>query len=165
MKAFKVFETQNFERGIDPKDSMKLGDVMGRLLKIRRAEATQAMEEILNTYGGDGPFFFDKDDDETGFKIGIYQDTPIQSRYSLGGNEVRYYIEFNVTTEAFFVGWEQEDKDGRWKDRQWTSKIPFSIEGLSRSSGDIKTTDEAKQILINYIQGNKPLKGTLNKPE
>lgn len=158
MKAFKVFETQQFERGIDPKDSMKLGDVLGRLLKIRRAEAIQAMEEILNTHGGDGPFFFDKDDDETGFKIAIYQDTPIQSRFSLGGNEVRYFIEFNVTTESFFVGWEQEDKDGKWKERQWTSKI-------SAFGGDIKTTDQAKQTLIDYIQSNKPLKGTLNEPE
>ena len=57
MKAFKVFETQNFERGADPMDSMKLGDVKGRLLEKYRKEAIQAMEEVIDTYGGDGPYF------------------------------------------------------------------------------------------------------------
>lgn len=137
-------------------DSMKLGDVQGRLLKIRRAEAIQAMEEILDTYGGDGPFFMDEDDN--GFKIFIYRDEPIQSRYQLkGGNpEIRYYIEYNAETEVFFVGWEQEDSDGKWKDRQWTSKIPFGKINIMKSVGDIKTTEQAKHIMIEYIRDNKP---------
>jgi hypothetical protein len=41
---------------------MKIGDVQGRLLKARRAEASEAMEEILNTSGGDGPFFYEDDE-------------------------------------------------------------------------------------------------------
>jgi len=152
LKAFKVFETQRFERGIDPMDSMKIGDVQGRLLKIRKAETTQAMEEILDTYGGDGPFFYDED--EAGFKIAIYQEGPIQSKYQIvgGGNEVRYFIEYaygkKLGEDTFFVGWEQEDENGKWWDRQWTSKLP----GTGKS---IKTLDQAKQILINYIQKNK----------
>lgn len=159
MKAFKVFETQNFERGGDPMDTLKLGDVQGRLLKIRRAEAIQAMEEILEAYGGDGPFFYNKGDgdDETGFKIGIIQDDPIYSRFKLddGGNDIRYYIEFNVTEENFYVGWEQENKYGRWMERQWTSKVPFNKINKFKSLGDIQTTEIAKQILIEFIQDNR----------
>jgi hypothetical protein len=160
LKAFKVFERINFERGSDPKDSMSLGDVKGRLLEKTKKEATQAMEYVLDTYGGDGPFYYDED--PTGFKIAIYQDTPIVSRLKLGGDEVRYFIEYNVDTKQFFVGWEQEDVDGKWKARQWTSVIPFSIEGISRRNGDIETIEEAKLILIDYIKSNKPLTGTLN---
>lgn len=150
MKAFKVFETQEFERGIDPMDSMKLGDVRGRLLKIRKTETVQAMEEILNTYGGDGPFFYDED--EGGFKIGIYLDTPNYSKFKIyKDGETRYYMEYaygmKLGEESFFVGWEQEDTDEKWKDRQWTSKIPGTGEG-------IKTTEKAKEILIDYIVTN-----------
>jgi hypothetical protein len=159
LKALKVFEKLEFERGIDPKDSMRIGDVQGRLLKARRAEALEAMEEILNTYGGDGPFLFDEDtpnglNPDSGFKIGIYQEGPIQSRFKIvgGGNEIRYYIEYAYGKlkgeEAFFAGWEQEDTDGKWKDRQWTSKLPGTGES-------IKTIEQAKQILIDYIKTNK----------
>ena len=160
MKAFKVFERINFERGSDPRDSMSLGDVKGRLLKKVKEEATQALEEVLDTLGGDGPFYYDED--PTGIKIAIYQDTPIDSKLKLGTNEARYFIEFNVDTEQFFVGWEQEDVDGKWKARQWTSVIPFRIEGIVRANGDIKTIEEAKYILIDYIKNNQPLKGPLN---
>jgi len=160
LKAYKVFEAQRFERGADPMDSMKIGDVQGRLLKIRRTEAIEAIEEVLNTYGGDGPFFYEEDD--AGFKIAIYQDTPIQSRFKIegGGNEIRYYIEYaygkQKGEEAFFAGWEQEDIDGKWKDRQWTSKLPGS-------GNNIETIEQAKQILIDYIKdNNKPLEGSLN---
>jgi hypothetical protein len=158
LKALKVFETQHFERGANPKDAMSIGDVKGRLLKIRKEEATKAIDEILDTYGGDGPFFIDADEDILGFKIALYQDDPIQSRFKINDSEVRYYIEYNAETKALFVGWEQYDKDGKWKDRQWTSKIPFAIDNIIRSSGDIETVDEAKQILIEYIKSNKRLK-------
>lgn len=181
MKAFKVFETQNFERGADPKDSMKLGDVKGRLLEKYRKEAIQAMEEVIDTYGGYGPFFpdntIDKDanrikitPEDTGFKIAIYQNTPIQSKWKISDSGVRYYIEYNAEARAFhadtralFVGWEQEDKDGKWRDRQWTGVIPYTIEGITRKSGNnIETINEAKLILIDYIKSNKPLEGPLN---
>jgi hypothetical protein len=154
LKAFKVFETQHFERGIDPRDSMKIGDVKGRLLKKRTEEATQAIDEILDTYGGDGPYFIDTDKEIPGFKIALYQDEPIQSQFKISDSEVRYYIEYNAETEALFVGWEQYDKDGKWKDRQWTSKIPFAP-GERVGESDIKTIKQAKQILINYIKSNK----------
>ena len=152
MRAFKVFETQKFERGIDPKDSMSIGDVSGRLMKKYREEAIQAMEEILDTYGGDGPFFLDKHLDDTGFKIAIYRDEPIQSKYQIQGAnpEIRYYMDYNIETEAFFVGWEQEDVDGKWRDRQWTSK-------LTGTGNNIETIEQAKHILIDYIQGNKSI--------
>ena len=151
MKALKVFETQNFERGIDPKDSMSIGDVQGRLLKKRRAEATQCMEEILDTYGGDGPFFFNKHDDDTGFKIGIYQNGPVNSKLKFNDNEVRYYIEFSLGRENFFVGWEQENEKGKWFDRQWESSL---------SGKPIETIWQAKQVLINYIVDNQTFKTT-----
>lgn len=153
MKAYKVFETQNFERGIDPKDSMEIGDVTGRLLKIRRAEAIQAMEEVLKEHGGSGPFFLDQDDDETGFKIAILRNDPIFSKFKINDFEARYYIEFNVTEENFFVGWEQEKATGKWMDRQWTSKVQYGPD-----KGDIKTIEQAKQELVNFINGNQPKK-------
>lgn len=157
MKAFKVFETQQFERGIDPKDSMKLGDVKGRLEKKTREEATQAIDEILEIYGGDGPYFIENtrgEKEDPGFKIALYQDGPVQSRFKINDNEVRYYIEYNTEDEKLFVGWEQYDIDGKWRDRQWTSKIPFAPgEGIGES--EIKTIKQAKQILIDYIKSNK----------
>jgi hypothetical protein len=180
LKAFKVFETQNFERGADPKDSMKLGDVKGRLLKKYRKEAIQAIEEVVNTYGGDGPYFIDKEEENeiklsstpSGFKIALYREDPIQSRFKISEDKVRYYIEYNAEARAFhadtralFVGWEQFDIDGKWRDRQWTGVIPYRIEGMIRTSGDIETIEEAKLILIDYIQSNKPLEGPINNPE
>lgn len=151
MKALKVFEIQNFERGIDPKDSMSIGDVQGRLLKKRRVEATQCMEEILDTYGGDGPHFYNKGDDATGFKIGIYQDGPINSPHKINDVEARYYIEFSLGREVFFAGWEQENEKGHWIDRQWESSI---------AGKPIENIWEAKQVLINYIVTNQTFKTT-----
>jgi hypothetical protein len=160
LKAFKVFEVQNFERGVDPMDSMKLGDVKGRLLEKYKKETFQTMVEIINTYGGEGPYFITEDiglSQRDGFKIVFYQYDPIQSRFKISEDRVRYYIEYNNETERFFVGWEQFDIDGKWRDRQWTGTIPFS-------NKNIQSIIEAKHILIDYIKSNKPIEGTLNLP-
>ena len=154
MKAFKVFETQNFERGTDPRDAMSIGDVIGRRLEIRKKEATQAIDEILEIYGGDGPYFIEDtrgNKDSPGFKIALYQEGPFKSSFKINDDEVRYYIEYNAEDDKLFVGWEQWDIDKRWRDRQWTSKLLFISEPR-----DIKTIEKAKQTLIHYIESNKP---------
>jgi hypothetical protein len=48
VKAKFVFENINFERGIDPKDSMELGDVEGREKKRKKAEFAIRRDEIYD---------------------------------------------------------------------------------------------------------------------
>jgi hypothetical protein len=48
MRASKVFENINFERGQDPKDAMGIGDVGGRECKRKKAEFSIRRDEIYN---------------------------------------------------------------------------------------------------------------------
>jgi len=48
VKAKFVFENINFERGMDPKDSMEIGDVEGREKKRRKEEFNLRRDEIYD---------------------------------------------------------------------------------------------------------------------
>lgn len=48
MRARLVLENMNFERGMDPKDSMELGDVEGREKKRKKAEFALRRDQIYD---------------------------------------------------------------------------------------------------------------------
>jgi hypothetical protein len=95
----------HFERGGDPKDVIRIGDVKGRAFARAKVEISKEMDRLVTTYGGTSRIY------------GIYktrEQEGIRGSWN-PGRGYRYVIDFSDTNEDYFYFPEKYTIGGEWR--------------------------------------------------
>ena len=147
-KVSKIGESQNFERGIDPKDSMKIGRVGERDIK-------KILDKLVELRGGEYKIEYTKNwGKRTPYFEGTYFMAPVYDKVFRADNFfIRYYPPQGVSADYFTYGYLI---DGRMMKEQI---ITTAEEGLKKilSHLTVYPHDSASES-INFERGLDPKK-------
>jgi len=105
-KDKKLKESLNFERGMDPKDSMELGDVTGRKMKVAYEQIKGAINRMIVDWWGGIEILHQKDNPYMRIKEKVHKEyVQIGIENQVGESTYFYYLVYVPYTDEDLTDW------------------------------------------------------------